>query len=120
MARLYADEQFPRRVVELLINLGHDVLTVQLSGNAGRSDEEVLAFAVSENRAVLTLDRRDFKRLHRQQPEHSGIIVCTDNQDREQMATSINEAIDAAETLAGKLIRVYKSPNTSLVKGSGE
>jgi len=29
MARLYADEQFPRRVVELLINLGHDVLTVQ-------------------------------------------------------------------------------------------
>ena len=110
MARLYADEQFPRRVVELLINLGHDVLTVQSAGNAGLPDEDVLAFAVSENRAVLTLDRRDFKRLHGLQPDHSGIIVCTDNQDREQMATSINEAISTAETLAGQLVRVYKSP----------
>lgn len=27
MAHLYADEQFPRVVVELLRNLGHDVLT---------------------------------------------------------------------------------------------
>ncbi len=35
MARLYADEQFPRQVVEFLRALGHDVLTVQSAGNAG-------------------------------------------------------------------------------------
>jgi hypothetical protein len=29
MARLYADEDFPRPVVEELRRLGHDVLTVQ-------------------------------------------------------------------------------------------
>ncbi|NJN59698.1 MAG: DUF5615 family PIN-like protein [Leptolyngbyaceae cyanobacterium SL_5_9] len=29
MARFYADEQFPRRIVEALQALGHDVLTVQ-------------------------------------------------------------------------------------------
>ncbi|UXE60612.1 MAG: DUF5615 family PIN-like protein [Woronichinia naegeliana WA131] len=32
MARLYADEQFPRAVSQLLRNMGHDVLTVQEAG----------------------------------------------------------------------------------------
>ena len=47
MASLYADEQFPLQVVELLRTLGHDVLTVQEAGNAGFPDPEVLAFAVT-------------------------------------------------------------------------
>lgn len=38
MARLYADEQFPRQVVELLRGLDHNILTVQEAGNAGLSD----------------------------------------------------------------------------------
>jgi len=52
VARFYADEQFPKRVVELLRSLGHDVLTVQEAGNASQKnpDEEVLAFAVSIDR----------------------------------------------------------------------
>ncbi len=33
MARLYADEQYPYPVVELLRILGHDVLTVQEANN---------------------------------------------------------------------------------------
>lgn len=108
MARLYADEQFPRKVVELLRDFGHDVLTVQKAGNAGFSDDNVLAFAVVEKRAVLTLDRRDFKRLHSQKSHHYGIIVCSDDGDRERMAIRINEAISSVETLTYKLIRVYK------------
>ncbi|HAZ48590.1 MAG TPA: hypothetical protein DDW76_22715 [Cyanobacteria bacterium UBA11369] len=110
MARLYADEQFPKRVVELLRKLGHDVLTVQQAGKANRKipDQEVLAFAVSEQRAVLTLNRQDFFRLHRLQPEHFGIIACKDNRDRETMAARINEAISAVDTLSGKLIRVKR------------
>jgi predicted nuclease of predicted toxin-antitoxin system len=57
MARFYADEQFPLPVVELLRNLGHDVLTVQEAGNANQRipDEQVLAFAVSQERAILTI-----------------------------------------------------------------
>jgi predicted nuclease of predicted toxin-antitoxin system len=48
MAGLYADEQFPRLVSELLQTMGHDVLMVQEAGNAnlGIPDEEVLAFAI--------------------------------------------------------------------------
>lgn len=43
MARLYADEQFPLPVVELLRPLGHDILTVQEVGKAEQKipDEQV-------------------------------------------------------------------------------
>ena len=112
MAGLYADEQFPRRVVvELLRALGHDVLTVQEASNAnlGIPDEDVLAFAVTKERAVLTLNRIDFIRLHASQPNHAGIIVCKDaQQDRQRMATRISEAISNVETLRGMLVRVNR------------
>lgn len=73
MARLYADEQFPLPVVRLLRTLGHDVLTVREAGNAelGITDEEVLSFAVSNERAVVTFDRRDFIRMHNLKPGRS-------------------------------------------------
>lgn len=110
MARLYAHEQFPKRVVEYLRALGHDILTVQEAGKANLKipDEEVLAFAVSEERTVLTLNRDDFFRLHRLQPDHYGIIACKDDQNKERMATRINQAISAEVPLRGKLIRVNR------------
>ena len=110
MARLYADEHFPRIVSELLRTMGHDVLTVQEAGNAnlGIPDPEVLAFAVNNNRAVLTINRYDFIRLHRLQTDHAGIIVCTNDLDRNRLATRINEAISREEDLRGKLIRVVR------------
>ncbi len=110
MARLYADEQFPRPVSELLRTMGHDVLTVQEAGNAnlGIPDEDVLAFAIADNRAVITLNRQDFIRLHRFNTKNFGIIVCTNDTDRQRMATRINEAIASQESLEGKLIRVVR------------
>ena len=78
MARLYSNENFPQLGVAALRQLGHDVLTVLEAGRANQAipDEAVLAFATADNRAVLTLNRRDFIRLHYQFPEHAGIIVC--------------------------------------------
>lgn len=110
MARLYADEQFPLRIVEVLRAFGHDVLTVQEAGKGGLKipDEEVLAFAVNQERAVLTLNRRDFIRLHRTEPGHAGILVCTDDEDRDLVASRINEAISNSATLRGQLIRVVR------------
>ncbi|OUL20981.1 DUF5615 family PIN-like protein [Nostoc sp. 106C] len=110
MARFYADEQFPFPVVELLRTFGHDVLTVQEAGNADQriSDEEVLAFAISQKRSILTINRDDFIRLHRRNSNHSGIIVCTNNRKWEQFAARIDEAVTAEETLQGKLIRVVR------------
>lgn len=70
----------------------------------------MLAFATSQNRAVLTLNRQDFIRLHRLQPNHAGIIACTNARNWERLASRIDEAIAAEETLSGKLIRVVR-PN---------
>jgi predicted nuclease of predicted toxin-antitoxin system len=113
MARLYADEQFPRVVSELLRTMGHDVLTVQEAGNAnlGIPDEDVLAFGINDNRAVITLNRQDFARLHRANSQHFGIIVCTNDTDRLRMANQIDEAISALESLESELIRVVRPAN---------
>ncbi len=110
MARLYADEQYPYPVVEFLRALGHDVLTVQEAGKANQriSDSDVLAFASAEKRAVITENRRDFFRLHRIQPDHAGIIACTNDRYWQGLAKRIHEAIIAEDSLQGKLIRIVR------------
>ncbi len=110
MARLYADENFPLPVVEELRALGYDVLTMQEAGQAGQSlsDETVLAFASEEGRAVLTLNRKHFIRLHSEQPRHSGIIVCSFDADFVGQAWRIHEAIETQENLVEQLIRVNR------------
>ncbi len=110
MARLYADEQFPRIVVNLLRALGHDILTVQEAGKANQRipDEDVLDFAIADNRIVLTINRGDFIRLHNLQPNHAGIIVCTEDLNRQRLATQINEAITNTVDLTNQLIRINR------------
>ena len=77
MARLYSNENFPLPAVEVLRELGHDVLTSHDAGRSNRkiSDEEVLEYAPSQDRALLTLNRKHFVRLHKTKPKHSGIFV---------------------------------------------
>ena len=108
--KLYADEQFPYPVVKCLRDLGHDVLTVQEAGKANQrvSDDEVLAFATENDRAVVTQNRKDFILLHRLQPHHAGIIVCSDDRDWDALAQRIHAAVTEAECLQGKLLRIVK------------
>ncbi len=79
MAKLYSNENFPFPVVEVLRQLRHDVLTIQETGQAGQamSDESVLTFAQAEGRALLTINRKHFIRLHCEGKRHAGIIACT-------------------------------------------
>ncbi len=110
MVRFYADEQFPFQVVELLRNLEHDVLTVQEAGNANQRipDDEVLMFAISQERSILTINRIDFIRLHRRDDNHFGIVVCTNNRNWEQFAERIDGTVRAEESLQRKLVRVVR------------
>jgi predicted nuclease of predicted toxin-antitoxin system len=107
---LYADEQFPLPVVKILRTLGHDVLTVQEANKAEQKipDNEVLSYAISLNRAVLTLNRHDFIRLHKQNTQHQGIIICKSNSDWEQIAQRIHETVITFESLSGQLVRVNR------------
>jgi len=110
MAQLYANENFPLPVVEELRQLGHDVLTTYESGRAGIAipDDEVLAFSVAEKRVLLTINRKHFIRLHRQKPNHTGIIVCTFDLNFAALARRIHDALVTQSDLIGQLIRINR------------
>jgi len=107
---LYADENFPLRVIEELRRLGHNVLTALEDGKANQAitDADLLTRAIELKRALLTLNRQDFKRLHLQVPTHAGIIICTEDPDRLGQAERINRSLAETVDLQGKLIRVYR------------
>jgi len=107
---LYADENFPLRVVEELRRLGQDVITALEDGRANQSvtDRDLLARATEIGRALLTLNRQDFKKLHRVVPEYAGIIICTEDPDRLGQARRIVESLPKSGDLRGLLIRVYR------------
>lgn len=107
---LYADENFPLRVVEELRRLGQDVITAYEDGRANQSvtDKQLLERASEIGRALLTINRLDFKRLHLHFPDHAGIIICTEDPDRLGQARRIAESIAETGELAGKLVRIYR------------
>ena len=110
MASLYADECFPLPVVAELRRLGHDLLTTEEAGRARqkKSDADQLQFAISVRRAILTYNRNHFCWLHRQQPDHSGIIVCSQDSDFAELALRIDAEILQSGALDRKLIRVNR------------
>jgi hypothetical protein len=110
MANLYSDENFPFTCVLELRKLGHDILTALDAGQANQKipDSQVLTFAHSLGRAVLTLNRRHFIQLHKLTKAHSGIVVCTSDTDFLALARRIQKALLAEGDLANKLVRVNK------------
>ena len=113
MARFYANENFPSEAIGHLRRLGHDVLTTNEAGKSNQAipDEEVLSFATAEKRAVLTFNRKDFFRLHHQNPQHGGIVACTEDVDFEALANRIHETVlMQGDTLDALLIRINRPP----------
>ncbi|MEB3309453.1 MAG: DUF5615 family PIN-like protein [Snowella sp.] len=108
MVKLYADEQFPLPVVKILRALGYDILTVQDAGKADQKipDSKVLEYATSLNRAILTMNRRDFIRLHAQATQHKGIVICRSSTNWEKIAQAIHNYLSQLETIEGQLIRI--------------
>ena len=111
MARFYSNENFPAQSVRELRGLGHEVLTSLEAGNANRAvtDEEVLRFAASEGRILLTQNRLHFLKLHWSEAiSHAGMVVCTYDPNFQRLAMRIHELIMTEETMAGKALRVYR------------
>ncbi len=110
MARFYGNENFDQQVAHALREKGHDVLTAKEAAKANQRipDDEVLQFAARDQRAVLTFNRKDFFKLHRNFPNHAGIVACTYDADVAALAARIEAEIQVAGgDLAGKLLRVY-------------
>ncbi|HZU37097.1 MAG TPA: DUF5615 family PIN-like protein [Gemmataceae bacterium] len=85
--RLYLDRHIMRRLAVDLRGRGFDVLTTEEAGKDTASDEEQLAFASAQSRAILTFNIRDFAPLHdawhAAQRTHTGIIVSQQLGSRE-------------------------------------
>jgi len=77
---LYLDEDFTVEIAVRLWDHGFDVLTTQEADNIGVSDEQQLTCAAHAQRAILTHNRREFRRRHKmwrdQSREHWGILLC--------------------------------------------
>ena len=108
MVKLYSDEDFSFLVVEELRRFGHNVLTAQEAGQGslGVRDSAVLAFAIAQDRAVLTFNRRHFINLHRKVSSHCGILVCTRDNDVVGLALRIHAAIVSCPNLDNQLLRI--------------
>jgi hypothetical protein len=106
---LYADEDFSFPTVEELRRLGHDVVTAQEDGRRATPDPDLLSRAHALGRAVLTYNRRDFERLHRQGKPHSGILSATHDTDFTGLAARIHAAL-AGVTPGPWCLRVNRLP----------
>ena len=107
---LLSDENFPFPTVEELRNKGHDVLTLLDLGKTDQAllDEKVLTLATELQRALLTINRKDFIKLHNANNNHSGIIVCTFDINFPRLADNIHQAISNEASLKGQLIRINR------------
>jgi predicted nuclease of predicted toxin-antitoxin system len=74
--RFHLDENVTNIVAEALRRRGIDVTTTPEQGLISASDEEQLAFSLSQSRVIFTQDT-DFLRLHNEDASHTGIIFCS-------------------------------------------
>ena len=85
--RLYLDRHIMTRLAVDLRGRGYDIVTTEEAGKDTASDEEQLAFATGEKRAILTFNIRDFAPLHEAGQAagrpHAGIIVSRQLGSRE-------------------------------------
>lgn len=107
MVRFLVDESLPRVVTRALAARGHDVVDARDVGLRGRSDAEVQARAVAEDRVVVAADL-DFANALRFPPgTHPGVLVLRvpdewgANRRAERLLAGLSE-IDA-ERLRGSI-----------------
>jgi hypothetical protein len=75
---VYVDENVSHRLVDALRERGFDVLTAAQAGTLGQTDEQQLAYAALQRRAIVTYDRRDFRTIHGRfvaSADHAGIAL---------------------------------------------
>jgi len=84
--KLYFNEHLSPRLAAQLRRHGFDVLSSREADLLSSDDDAQLAFAVSEQRAILTFNASDFMGLHEtyvaEGKEHWGIVLSTEESIR--------------------------------------
>jgi predicted nuclease of predicted toxin-antitoxin system len=103
--RLYLDQDVDVGLAIRLIGQTYNTVTTRDAGNLGNSDEEQLEYAVNNQMAILTHNRKHFRRLHRDYlrlgQHHCAIIVSTrvslDELERRLLNLLRNVSADVAD-----------------------
>ena len=111
LLQFYSNENFPIVMVNLLRAAGHDVLTSYEAGQANQRipDNQVLRYATSIHRILITENRQDFINLHGVTFDHPGIIIFKSDRDYigKIKAMSYFLTIDS-QPLENRLLRIKK------------
>jgi predicted nuclease of predicted toxin-antitoxin system len=87
------DEDVRSALAEILRQRGYDAVHVLESERTGKTDAEQLEYAISQQRAILTRNIKDFTRLDRQHrdngKEHFGILLSDQVPLRELLRRSL-------------------------------
>jgi predicted nuclease of predicted toxin-antitoxin system len=109
--QFYSNENFPIVMVNLLRAEGYDVLTSYEAGQANQRipDDQVLRYATTTNRILLTENRQDFIDLHRITLDHPGIIIFKFDRDYTGKIKAITDFLNTdGQPLANRLLRIKK------------
>jgi predicted nuclease of predicted toxin-antitoxin system len=117
MARFLADENLWPRAVAALRALEHDVVWVR-DDSPGISDEEVLAQAQADARAVITSDKGFGDLVFvRQLPAEHGVILLRARRSQADRTQALVNAIESREdwrhmfaTVDGERVRIASIP----------
>ena len=108
--RLLADENFPRLVVEELRSRGHKVMWVS-EERPGISDSEVLTFATTAKRLLITFDKEDFGELifRNKRKAPFGIILFRLPQNTPERTQTIITKLESRADWAGHFSTIDES-----------
>ena len=80
--KLYLNENITDEVAQRLRGKGFDAISSHEVGKDAEDDTKQMAYAVSQRRAIVTINKKDFILLHKVYlqtgTEHYGIILSTD------------------------------------------
>lgn len=80
--KLYLDEHISHRLAAQLRQYGFDATSTFETGMGEASDDELLAYAASQQRTIVTFNHKDFAIFHAEymteNKEHWGIVFSTE------------------------------------------
>ena len=99
--KLYLDENVEPALAHVLRERGFDVISAHEMDLTGKTDQDQLEFAISQKRAILTFDSKDFaplaEKYYKNKRDHYGIILSA------QYNITLKELISLSTNLLNKL-----------------
>lgn len=96
--RFLLDEHVWGGLIDVGQGLGVDILLVQTQLPEGTGDDEVLAFAASQERVLLTSNAQDFAPLVAEwfliEREHWGVIIVPGQTDRSSLSRGLRTVVN--------------------------